>query len=301
MRGSREMMVTGFTDEAASDIDGQIEICRSLGWKHIDLRTVDGTNITNLKDPDFDRVCEKLSDAGLKAVSFGSEIANWGRGIDAPFDRDLEEIERAIPRMRRLGVNMIRIMSYRTDGGALGEKPAEEREIIRRLREIVKRAEDGGVVCIHENCETWGGQSADHTRFLLEKIDSPAFRLVFDTGNPFVTVDRRGRQPYGYQDSLSFYHDVRDAVAYIHIKDGRMEGDEALYTFPGEGDGRIPELLAELYRDGYEAGVSIEPHVAVVFHDPSVTASEEYRREVFIRYAEKTDRLLKDAGYTPVS
>lgn len=295
------VVLTGFTDEAASDIDGQIAICRKLGWNRIDLRAVDGVNIVNLDEREFDRVCEKIEEAGIEAVSFGSEIANWGRRIDEPLDRDLEEIERAVPRMRRLGVRMIRIMSYRTSGGALGDDPDTEREVLRRLREIVKRAEDGGIVCIHENCETWGGQSPEHTKFLLEGIDSPAFRLVFDTGNPFATLDRRGRPPYRYQDSLDFYREVKGWVEYVHIKDGRMNGSKAVYTFPGEGDGRIPELLAELRRGGYSAGFSIEPHVAVVFHDPTVTAADDYRRESFVGYAHRTEELLRAAGYDPAS
>ena len=298
--GTVPAVLTGFTDEAASGIEGQIEICRQLGWRHIDLRAVDGVNIVNLDEREFDRICELLETAGLEVASFGSEIANWGRRIDESFDRDLGEIERAIPRMHRLNVRMIRIMSYRTRGGAVGEDPDTEGEILRRLREIVKRAEDGGVVCIHENCETWGGQSPDHTKFLLEGIDSPAFRLVFDTGNPFATHDRRGRLPHRYQDSLDFYREVKKWVEYVHIKDGRMNRNEAVYTYPGEGDGRIPELLAELRRDGYTAGFSIEPHVAVIFHDPSVTAAEEYRRESFIEYAHRTEGLLRAAGYDPV-
>lgn len=295
------MVLTGFTDEAVSGLDGQIETCDLLGWRHMDLRSIDGKNIVNLDERAFNTACEKIQEAGLQVISFGSEIANWGRRINDPFDRDIEEMERAVPRMHRLGVKMIRIMSYRTAGGVLGENPEVEREIVRRLREIVKRAEDGGVICIHENCETWGGQSAEHTKFLIEQIDSPAFRLVFDTGNPFATRDRRGPPPRDYQDSLEFYRDVKEWVEYVHIKDGRMNGTDPVYTFPGEGDGKVPEVLRELRMDGYTAGISIEPHVAVVFHDPSVTAADEYRRESFIEYARRTNSLLKDAGYLPVS
>ena len=295
------MFITGFTDEASPSIEGQIEMCRRLGWSKIDLRAIDGVNITKLPEHGFEEVFEKLSSAGIQTVSFGSEIANWGRRINDPLEWDIEEIERAIPRMQRMGVEMIRIMSYRAPNGPVGTDPDMEREIVRRLKEIVRRAEDGGVICVHENCETWGGQSPEHTLFLLEQIDSPAFQLVFDTGNPFATYDHRGEEPYTYQDSLGFYRQVKDAVRYVHIKDGRVLNEKVQYSFPGEGDGQVPELLAELQNDGYNGGISIEPHVAVVFHDPTVTADAEYRWNTFYKYALRTKELLREAGYASLS
>ncbi len=295
------MFITGFTDEAAPSIEKQIEMCRKLGWNKIDLRAVDDVNITNISDYDFEVVSEKLQAANIIPVCFGSEIANWGRKIDGPFEIDIEEIERAIPRMQRLGVKMIRIMSYRAPNGPVGTAPEIEAEIVRRLTEIVKRAEDGGITCVHENCETWGGQGPEHTLFLLEHIDSPAFRLVFDTGNPFATPDYRGRPPYKNQTTLEFYRQVKEWVRYVHIKDGRLEGGKVRYCFPGEGAGEVKEFLAELYKDGYTNGISIEPHIAVVYHDPSISADTDYRWNAFYEYGTHTHKLLREAGYSAFS
>jgi sugar phosphate isomerase/epimerase len=293
------MYLTGIADEAAADLEGQIEAIRSLGWDYIDLRAVDGVNITNLPEPGFEALAERLDEAGLRVSSFCSEIANWGRRIDEPFDRDYAELRRAVPRMQRLGTRMIRIMSYRAPEGRVGEHPGEEEEILRRLRELSALAEAHDLLCIHENCETWGGQSPEHSLRLIEGIDSPAFKLVFDTGNPLATPDRRAAAPAGYQSTLDFYRQVREHVAYVHIKDGRLIDGQVHYTYPGEGEGMVREFLRELHRDGYDGGISIEPHTAVVFHDPSVKASPEERRHSFIEYGERTAALLKEAGYAP--
>lgn len=290
------MNITGFTDEAVPGIEEQIEVCRELGWNRIDLRGIDGVNITAVDDATFEEIAGQLESADIEAVSFGSTIANWSRSLETPFEEDLAEIKRAAPRMRRLGTSMIRIMSYRAPAGPVGTNPEAEAEIVRRLSALTRIAEENGILCIHENCETWGGQSWEHTLFLLETIDSPAFRLVFDTGNPFWIDDVRA-DAAGRQDALEFYRKVRGGVGYIHIKDGRMRGDEAEYTFPGDGDGRIPEILSELHRDDYDAGVSIEPHMAVVYHDPSVTSDASYRKRVFLEYAERTAELCSAAGF----
>jgi hypothetical protein len=42
--------------------------------------------------------------------------------------------------------------------------------------------------------------------------------------------------------------------------------------------------------------VSIEPHVAVVFHDPSVTTSSAERWDNFIDYGKRLAVMAKEAG-----
>lgn len=292
------MNITGFTDEAAPGLQEQIAVCRELGWNRIDLRNVDDINITEVDDRRFEEIKEALDAAGVSVIAFGSRIANWGRRVSDPFETDLAELHRAIPRMRAMGTRYIRIMSYRAPQGPLGSQPEIENEILRRLTQLSRLAEENDIVCIHENCETWGGQSFEHTRFLLERIDSPAFRLVFDSGNPFWNDDVRGPGPYRKQDALEFYRQVKEAVEYVHIKDGRLRGDTEEYAYPGEGDGRVKEILAELKRDGYDRGVSIEPHMAVVFHDPNIQSNAEYRRSVFVEYAKRMQELCLAAGFT---
>ena len=291
------MYLTGFADEVGSDLARQIEVCRTLGWTHIDLRSIDSYNIVDLPDATFNELEGLLQANALAVNSFGSPIANWSRRTTDPFSRDLEDLERAIPRMNRLGVRHIRVMSYRP-APELSDLQ-NERVIVKRLSELARRAEDAGVVLLHENCETWGGQSVEHTERLLNAIDSPAFKLVFDTGNPPATIDRRDHVPAGtYQNGLEFFRRVRRSVASVHIKDARIEAGEVVYTGPGEGDGFVPEILRELRADGYDGAVSIEPHLAVVYHDPTVTADDQERWNVFVEYARQTHELLVSAGFS---
>ncbi len=289
--------LTGFTDEVGAELATQIEVCKALGWSWIDLRAVDGGNVVEISDHEFDGVCEELAAAGLRVSSFGSRIANWGRRVDDDPSRDYRELEAAIPRMHRLGVQYIRIMSYRPDSPN-GLPPEEiERRVVERLRTLAGIAADGGVICLHENCDTWGGQSYEHTLRLFEAVGSVHLQLVFDTGNPFATPDVRGEPPYRHQDTWEFYSHVKPYIAYLHIKDGVVTDGKPVYTFPGEGVGEVPRILADLATSGYQGPISIEPHLAVVYHDPSVTADPRQRWDSFVEYADRTGRLLKQAGF----
>ena len=47
------------------------------------------------------------------------------------------------------------------------------------------------------------------------------------------------------------------------------------------------QTLTDLIGSGYSGGISIEPHVAVVFHDSTVKASDEDMFNTFVEYGRK--------------
>ena len=54
------VILTGIADEAAADIESQVRTHQELGWDHIELRLVDGKNVSGeLEDKEFDRVLVK--------------------------------------------------------------------------------------------------------------------------------------------------------------------------------------------------------------------------------------------------
>ncbi len=290
------MQLSGFTDEVSSDLETQIEASRALGWSLLDLRTLDGGNVVDVSDELFEEAAKRLSEARLGVSSFGSALANWGRTVDTPLEEEVAQLRRAAGRMRKLGTKYLRVMSYQMPENApVGTLPELEREILSRLRRFAEVAEEEGIVCLHENCETWGGQSVEHTLRIIEATRSEAFKLVFDTGNPVGLPDVRGKAPYGRQDALAFYEAVKEHVAQVHIKDGRWNGREVEYTLPGEGEARVPEILEALSRDGYHGVISIEPHTAMVFHDPDRVAGPEQRWGAYIEYGRRMEELLKSS------
>ncbi|MDR0441096.1 MAG: sugar phosphate isomerase/epimerase, partial [Candidatus Accumulibacter sp.] len=212
--------LSGFADEAANSIDGQIEATRTLGWSCIEVSGVDGVNIHDLSDADFDAVRRKLDDAGIRVNCFGSTIANWNKSVDEPFDETRAAVERAIRRMRALGTSLIRIMSYAIlvdeHARALADQKKEAR--FRRLREICSRFLDAGLTPVHENCMNYGGMSWEHSLEMLAAV--PGLKLVYDTGNPGITPDFRKPFPYPNQDARECYEKLRDHVVHVHIKDG---------------------------------------------------------------------------------
>lgn len=287
------MILTGITDEAGALIDTQIKAVKELGWNTIEARSVEvegfpKANLHDIADEAFDLVEEKLKNGGVGVYCFGSTIANWGKKIDDPFD--LSEVERAIPRMQRLGSQYVRIMSYAVREG---EDQLEE-ERFHRLREITKRFLDAGITPVHENCMNYGGMSWQHALKLLENV--PGLKWVFDTANPVFNDDRSKPEPMPKQDPWEFWTHLKKHTVHIHVKDAIWDNskNDADYTLPGKGDGAVRRILSDALESGYDAGISIEPHLAVVFHDDSVKASDEEIYQSFIGYGKALMELLDD-------
>ena len=270
------LKLTGFADEAARDLETQIKATKELGWSAISARGMNGANLHELPQEDFDRVADRLDEAGVHIPEFGSLIGNWGKKITTDFAVTLAEIERAIPRMKRLGTTLIRVMSYAQE--PWGEDQ-QEQERFSRLREIVKRFEDAGLTAIHENCMNWGGFSAEHTLRLIEEI--PSLKLVFDTGNPLFQRDRSKGEPYPWQDPWEFWTKVRDHVVHIHIKDCISP------------DAKIPEILADAKSRGYDGWIAIEPHVATVFHVKDQSQVDwQQCYDSYVDYGKRMEKIL---------
>jgi sugar phosphate isomerase/epimerase len=287
------MYLTGFGDEAGGDIDTQIKATKELGWENIESRSIDGKNIHDMPDEAFDVACGKLEEAGVKINCFGSAIANWGKSIEDPFEITVEEINRAIPRMQRLGTKLIRIMSY----AVLKDREPNDQmvdERVKRLNEVVKMFSGAGIVPVHENCMNYGGMGWSYTLELCERV--PGLKLVYDTGNPVFTDDRTKEKPYPKQSSWEFYSKVKEHLAYIHIKDGvwDSENEKTRFTYPGEGDGDVKEVVGDLLKSGYDGGISIEPHLAVVFHDESVQSSGDVQYSNYVEYGKRMEKLIAE-------
>ena len=292
------MKLMGIGDEGAGGIDDQIQVTRELGWRAIELRAVEGpgysrANIHDIPQEAFAAVAGKLEAAGVRAHCFGSAIMNWSRRIEDPFSDTIEAVKRTIPRMQAVGAHYVRIMSFKPGDDEYRIPP----EVFQRVRDVTRMFLDEGIQPVHENCMNYGGMSWKHALELLDKV--PGLKWVFDTANPVFNPDRSKSRPWPRQDAWEFWEQVREHVAHVHVKDAVWDDTrkDADYRWPGEGDGRVREILADAVRRGYTGGVSIEPHMVVVFHgDTATPADTQVRlRQNFLEYGKRLEKLITDA------
>ena len=119
-------------------------------------------------------------------------------------------------------------------------------------------------------------------------------KWVFDTANPVFNGDRAKPAPHPRQDPWEFYLKVKPWIAHVHIKDAKWNPakNDADYTMPGDGDGAVRPIIKDLLAGGYDACFSIEPHLAVVFHDATVKASDESQFNSYVEYGRRLEKLI---------
>lgn len=273
-------MLSGLSDEAGQSIDQQIEAHIRLGWNELELRSLNGIPFYKLDKKTFLEVRQKLKKAKLSVTAVSSCIGNWERSINTPFDQDTEELKILMERMNELGSKYLRIMSYPNDG--LPEIEWRKR-VIQRLHYLSEVAENSGIILLHENCSGWGGISPRNTLDLMEEVNHPSLRLLFDIGNGIA---------YNY-DSYEFLQRIHQYVEHIHIKDGILQGEEVMYTLPGQGSSKVVSCLKWIINNGYQGILSIEPHLQFIPHLKK-TGEPNNLMNSYINYGRHLEKLLNE-------
>ena len=129
------MFLTGFADEAADSLALQIKATRELGWKFIETRYIDKKNLGNMSDAEFDDVCRQLDESGVKFNCYGSGIANWSchPRKEEDFEKSMTELTNALPRMKKLGITMLRGMSFLVPTDEQPDSPELEQIIFAKV------------------------------------------------------------------------------------------------------------------------------------------------------------------------
>lgn len=240
-------ILSAFADEASSRLDEQLRVLQEEGVTHIELRGVDGKNVSNLTLEEAAAVKAKLDAAGIRLSALGSPYGKASLGV--PFDEHLALFKHGLEICKVLDCMRIRMFSFYP---AEGVSPADSRdEVLRRLEMMLELAEAAGVQLVHENEKGIYGDDTARNADLLDVFGS-RLGFAFDPAN-FIQC---GVKP------IEAYEKLHDRITYMHIKDALMA--DGAVVCAGHGDGNVPQILRRLNeeREG-EVILTVEPHLTV--------------------------------------
>lgn len=239
------IILSGFSDEIAPELDLQLAAIREWGLSHIELRAADGVNVSDFSTEKVKEVKNKLAGAGVSVSSIGSPIGKIG--IEEDFAPHLEKLKRTLEIQKELGAPYLRMFSFYIPQGRAPEDFREE--VLDRMGRMVEEAAAWDSVLLHENEKGIYGDNASRCKELLEAFYGPHFKAVFDFAN-FVQVG---------QETLPAYELLKPYVEYVHVKDAQW-GTGAVVP-AGQGDGHVKDILADLIGGGWKGFLSLEPHL----------------------------------------
>ncbi|MCX5659527.1 MAG: TIM barrel protein [Planctomycetota bacterium] len=257
---STAWVVSGFADEAGPSTAEQIAATKRAGFTHVDLRGLDGHNISALPLDRAHEVRKLLDAAGVNVGMFGSPIGKIDIADD--FKIDLDKLAHMGKLSEILGCKSIRIFSY-YNNKAKATPEAFERESIDRLRRLRDAAAGPGLILYHENERHIFGDGVKANLAIAKALRDPEgkkgapFRLIFD----FDNYNQSG------EDVWQAWLQMRDLTDAFHLKESDKNN---LHVPMGTGAGYSKQILADALARGWKGQLSLEPHLQ---HSAAVLAT----------------------------
>ena len=255
--------LSAFGDEISADLAEQLKTLVGLNVRGLDLREAWGKNVAKMEDDDVARVKQICEGYGVKVACLGSPVGKSPLAMEIDFEKG--NLTRLMAIGNMLDTRFIRIFSfYPADTSTNDHYDQHVAEAADRLGVLAGLAEKEGFTLVLENEKGIVTDTPERCLAALKAVNSPALRSAWDSAN-FVQVgvgkpvDRgwAGLQPY---------------IGYVHIKDALLESGKVVPA--GEGDGQLPELLANLKAMGYQGTLALEPHLKIAGHSTGFSGDE---------------------------
>lgn len=239
-----KIVLSAFADEYSSNFAEQLEALNGYGIGYVELRGLDGKNVSVLTKNEVLEAKKKLDFYGVGVSAIGSPIGKIE--LDGDLDGHFEMARRVFETAGELGAKYIRMFSFYAP---TGRDITEFRDdVFENLGRLAALARSHGVVLCHENEAKIYGDVPVRCREIADTFTD--IKTVFDMGNYVL----EGVKPY-----TEGYGLLKDKIAYFHIKDALSAG---AIVPPGCGEAHIKEILADhvSYAED-DFFVSLEPHL----------------------------------------
>ena len=234
--------IYAFADEASPNIDEQIAALKRNGLNGLEIRNVDGVNISDITLEKAKEVKQKLSSNGLITWSVGSPIGKIDIEKD-DFKAHIEKLKHTLEIANILESKNIRMFSFYMPEGK--EASDYKKEVIDRLGQMCEIAKAYNVFLCHENEKGIYGDIPERCLEIHKAV--PELKGIFDPAN-YVQSGA---------DTLRAWDMLKSYIYYMHIKDAKSDG---AIVPAGVGDGNIKEISKSFIEKGGNA-FTIEPHL----------------------------------------
>ena len=238
-----KLILSAFADEYADDLKAQCEALNDFGIEYIELRGVNGKNVSVLTEGEVKETKKILDDYGIKVSSIGSPLGKID--IKGDLNGHYETAKRVYETANILGAKNVRMFSFYSKETPFNKCKSE---IYSGLEKLVDLSDDTGLTLCHENEALIYGESPEKCLEIAEYFGG-RIKCVFDMGN-FV-LD-------GYEP-MAAYKILFDYIEYFHIKDAFYTG---AIVPAGKGEAKIKEILDDYKENGRkDTFITLEPHL----------------------------------------
>ncbi len=239
----RNIKIYAFSDEASPSVDQQIDALLRNGLSGMEIRNVDGVNISDITKEKAKEVKAKLDAQGLCVWSIGSPMGKID--IREDFEKHMEKFRHTLEIAKILNAKNIRLFSFFMPKDS--DPSIYKEQVFARLGQFAEAAKGFDITLCHENEKGIFGDTPQRCLEIHKQF--PEIKAVFDHAN-FVQC---------HVDTMEAWELLKGYVHYIHIKDALKDG----FVVPsGQGVGNVQRIAKDFIACGGKE-FTVEPHLKV--------------------------------------
>lgn len=275
------MQLSVISDQIHEDLETAFSILHQEGYELVELHNVFGHSIETCTMQEVQKIRELLRKYHLKVSNIASTIFFLCPlypkdrvslfnpsfySIQGDCKEHLDILKNACRVAEELECSQIRIFPFRWPDNRKGPYGSEEdyQRIVANIQRAVEIAEAEKITLVLENCPYSHLPKGKMTLQVVQAIQSPYLKLLWDPANSYRAIDKN--VPDGYKDwnlEEELMH-VYPYIGHVHIKnycyDTRYE-KPYVHVPVFEGDIDYNRLLRILEQNHYQGICSLEPEV----------------------------------------
>lgn len=237
-------ILSAFADEYDDNFLEQLKALNGYGINNIEIRGVNGKNISTLNAEEIKEVKKQLKDYNIKVSSIGSPLGKIK--LNGDMKEHINLARHVFEIANELQTENVRAFSfYPPEGRNINDC---KEDVFSAIDKLLTVAKEYGVTVCHENEAGIYGESGENCLEIMKAFNGK-IKTVFDMGN-FALFKH---------DPIKAYSLLKPYIKYFHIKDAMSVG---AIVPPGKGEAKIYEILSDYIKEAKEdVVVTLEPHL----------------------------------------
>ncbi len=234
------------TDEVSQSLSIAIEFAKDFRLDGVELRSVNEKCPFQWSEDDVFKLASQIKEAGLEVCAISAPLFKCDISDEKAIAEHIEGFRRCAEFSKILGCRIVRGFDFWSTGASLTERA-------KRYIPIIEICREHGIICAMEYDPSVHSSTAPLLRQLIDEINSPYVRAVFDPGNGVFSRPSEAPIPHDYNA-------MKSVLCHIHVKDAVARGSSVEAVKVGTGNVDYRQLLTLLRNDGYSGYLVLETH-----------------------------------------
>ncbi len=198
-----DFIISGIVDEVSSILDEQLMVLNKHKFSHIEIRNINGLNVTKLSDQNLRILSRKLEFDEVDVTGINSKIGQVS--INDKFDIQLEQFKRVVEVANILSTVRVRISSWLIPENE--DYSNYHNKVVDQLGVLSEYAKKQSVKCFVENEKLHYMDNSNRVVGINRELEN--IKFVFNPTNTNLSLET----PY------DFYVNTSSLIDYFYISD----------------------------------------------------------------------------------